>query len=61
MDLILKVDPRILEQYVVDAPRSGRPTEDRAGREKSSEYLADEARISQLSALRIVKQNNVSA
>jgi hypothetical protein len=46
-----KVDPRILERYVVDAPRSGRPTKDRAGREKSSEYRAHKASISQSSAL----------
>lgn len=71
-----KINPRILEQYVTDAPRSGRPkeitptieqsliesvTKDRAGREKSAEYLAYEAGISHSSALRILKKNNLSA
>jgi transposase len=69
------VDPRILEEYVIDAPRSGRPkeisplveqaiietvTKDRAGREKSSEYLAYEAGISQSSTLRILKRSGLS-
>ena len=62
-------DPRILESYVIDGARSGRPKEiskekeeeillsvrsDRSGREKSSEVLAYEAGISRRSALRIL-------
>jgi transposase len=62
-------DPRILEAYVVDAPRSGRPKTiseaieqkllanvraDRNGREKSSEYLAYELNISRRSVCRIL-------
>ena len=62
-------DPRILDFYVQDGTRSGRPKEisleieqrlinnvqlDRAGREKSSKYLAYECEISRLSALRIL-------
>ena len=61
-------DPRILEAYVVDGERSGRPKEipvekeealltsvgnDRSGREKSSEVLGYEQGISSASALRI--------
>jgi hypothetical protein len=67
-------DPRILEDYVVDAPCSGRPKEitqekeqalldsvrkNRAGREKSSEVLAYEQNISLQSALRILKKHNL--
>jgi hypothetical protein len=62
-------DPCILEAYVVDGARSGRPKEiseeqeekvlsivrsDRSGREKSSEVIAYEACISRSSALRIL-------
>jgi transposase len=62
-------DPRILESYVVDGERSGRPKEigkyieeallasvrdNRSGREKSSEVLAFEQGISYRSALRIL-------
>jgi len=62
-------DPRILDYYVIDGPRSGRPKEitvekeqdllnsvraSRAGREKSSEVLAFECGISPRSALRIL-------
>ena len=62
-------DSRILEHYVKDGPRSGRPKEitleieqclldsvkaDRSGREKSSEVLAYECGISYSSALRIL-------
>jgi transposase len=62
-------DPRILECYVEDGVRSGRPKEispateqrlldsvkiDRASREKSSEVLIYENGISRLSALRIL-------
>lgn len=62
-------DPRILESYVANAARSGRPKEiseekeeeilsavrsDRSGREKSSEVLAYDAGISRSSALRIL-------
>jgi len=65
-------DPRILEAYVIDSERSGRPKEiteemeqgllasvrsDRSGREKSSEVLAYEAGISYRSALRILKKH----
>src|ERR1700677_3989725 len=63
-------DPRILEAYVEDSKRSGRPktvTEavsqsilanvraDRNGREKSTEYLAYEYGISRRSVLRVLK------
>ena len=62
-------DPRILESYVVDGDKSGRPKEisvekeeallasvrnDRAGREQSSEVLGYEQDISYASALRIL-------
>jgi transposase len=62
-------DPRILDCYVEDGARSGRPKEitleteqrlldnvrvDRSGREKSSEVLAYECGISYSSALRIL-------
>src|SRR5947207_4517431 len=65
-------DPRILESYVIDGVKSGRPKEilkdkeeallaavrsDRSGREKSSEVLAYEQGISQSSALRILQSN----
>jgi transposase len=68
-------DPRILELYVADAPRSGRPKEilkekeeevllavrsDRSGREKSSEVLAYEQGISYTSALRILRKHGLS-
>src|SRR5262249_9659042 len=68
-------DPRILEHYVEDGYRPGRPKEitqevenqilqsvrqDRAGREKSSEVLAYEADISSTSALRILRKNGLS-
>ena len=66
-----KVDRRILEHYVADAPKSGRPKQigldieqkllqsvraDKAGREKSSEVLAFECGISRSSALPILKK-----
>ena len=62
-------DPRILESYVSDVARSGRPKDiseeiekvilssvrsNRSGREKSSAVLAYEAGISRSSALRIL-------
>jgi transposase len=68
-------DPRILNYYVEDGERSGRPKEitleieqrlldsnkaDRAGREKSSEVLADECGISYSSALRILHKYGLS-
>jgi hypothetical protein len=68
-------DPRILESYVIDGKRSGRPKEiledtekallasvreDRSGREKSSEVLAYEQGISQSSALRILHSNRLT-
>jgi hypothetical protein len=64
------VSPRILESYVIDGDRSGRPVEitdevkaglianvvrDRAGREKSSDILAYEAGVSTTSALSILQ------
>ena len=67
------VDPRILEFYVVDGERSGRPKEvteevkagllenvrsDRSGREKSSEVLAYEAGVSPSTALNILHAQN---
>ena len=70
------VDPRIVEAYVVDGARSGRPLEikketedgllanvvrDRVGREKSSEVLTYEAGISLSSALRILKKHSYKA
>jgi len=66
------IDPRILECYVIDGERPGRPKEiseeveegllanvrnDRAGRSKSSEVLAYEANISNSSALRILHKH----
>lgn len=68
-------DPRILEAYVEDAERCGRPQtiteaiqakllagvrEDRNGREKSSEVLAYEVGISRRSALRILKAHGLT-
>ena len=68
-------DPRILDIYVEDGARSGRPKEitpeieqalldsvraDRAGREKSSEVLAYERDISYSSALRILHKHGLS-
>ena len=65
-------DPEILEYYVENGVRSGRPkeinkavesqlldliTEDRNGREKLSEVLVYETGISTLSALRILHRN----
>jgi transposase len=67
-----EVDPRILEEYVVDAEGSGCPklisestkqavidsiTNDRARCEESAEYLAYEAGISQSSVSNILKQS----
>jgi hypothetical protein len=67
------VDPRILEYYLIDGERSRRPKEikediegnilanirgSRSDGEKSSEVLACEARISSLSALRILRKHN---
>ena len=64
------VNPRIEHTHVADKARSGRPkvvteaieasiiasiTRDRAGREKSAEYLAYEAGISESSVLRLLK------
>jgi hypothetical protein len=69
---IRDIDPRILELYVCDGVRPGRPIEigedvetglianlskDRVGREKSSEVLAYEAGISVSSALKILRKN----
>jgi Transposase len=69
-------DPRILDYYVVDGPRSGRPKEitieteqcllnsvraNRAGREKSSEVLAYECGISSVSALRILHKYGLNS
>ncbi len=66
-----KEDPRILEYYIVDGVRSGRPREiredkeeevlfvvrsDRSGREKSSEVLVFFANISQSSVQRILRK-----
>lgn len=68
-------DPRILNIYVEDGARSGRPKEitpeieqaplesvraDRSGREKSSEVLAYERGISYASALRILHKHGLS-
>ena len=68
-------DPRILEVYVEDRKRLGRPMaiteaveqkllanirEDNAGREKSSEVLAYEVGISRTSALRILKKHGLT-
>ena len=68
-------DPRILEHYVEDAKRSGRPKtiteaieqkvlasvrEDSSGREKSSEYLGYEVNISRSSVLRILKRHGLT-
>ena len=68
-------DPRILEAYIVDSERSGRPKEisknqeeallaavrsNRVGREKSSEVLAFEQDISYSSALRILHKNGLN-
>jgi hypothetical protein len=67
-------DPRILESYVIDGERSGRPKEigseveealftsvrdNRAGREKSNEILTYEQGISYRSALRILKKHGL--
>jgi transposase len=67
-------NPRILEAYVTDAPRSGRPkaiTEaaeqkllanvraDRNSREKSSEYLAYELNISRRSVINILAKHGL--
>ena len=69
-------DPRILEHYVEDGARSGRPKEitseieqrlldsnsaDRSGREKSSEVLAYVCGISRSSALRILHKHSLSS
>lgn len=68
-------DPRIVEHYVEDGARSGRPKEitveteqrllaiknaDAAGREKSSQVLAGECGISRSSALRILQKHGLS-
>ena len=68
-------DPRILEVYVIDSERSGRPKEiliekeeallvsvrdNRSGREKSSEVLAYEQNISYTSALRILHKHGLN-
>jgi transposase len=70
------IDARIREEYVLDAQRSGRPkeitpaieqsvidsvTKDRAGREKSAEFLAYEAGISRSSCLSILKHHKFSS
>jgi transposase len=68
-------DLRILEKYVVDGPRSGRPKtattdekqkevidlvkKDRSTRQYSSEYLAIQTGISRTSVIRIMKMNNM--
>ncbi|KAL3704224.1 hypothetical protein TMatcc_009915 [Talaromyces marneffei ATCC 18224] len=67
------VNPRIEHEHVANNTRSGRPkvvteaieasiiasiTKDRAGREKSAEYLAYEAGISESSVLRLLKLNS---
>ncbi|EED23249.1 conserved hypothetical protein [Talaromyces stipitatus ATCC 10500] len=69
------VNPRIEHEHVASKERSGRPkvvteaiessiiasiTKDRAGREKSAEYLAYEAGISESSVLRLLKLNPFS-
>ena len=69
-------DPRILDYYIQDGARSGRPKEiqlemenavldsvraDRAGREKSSEVLAFEQGISSSSVLRILRKHGLSS
>jgi transposase len=66
------VSPYIEKHHITDAPRSGRPkaiseatqqgvidsvTKDRCGREKSCEYLAYEAGISESSVLRILNSS----
>ena len=68
-------DPQILESYVIDGARSGRPKEilketeeallaavqsDHSSREKSSEVLTYEQNISQSSALRILHSNGLT-
>jgi Transposase/DDE superfamily endonuclease len=68
-------NPRILDEYVVDGVHTGRPKEilaetedrivenvckDRAGREKSAEYLAYESGISCTAALRILHKYQLS-
>ncbi|KAJ9220690.1 hypothetical protein DTO027B5_2217 [Paecilomyces variotii] len=68
-------NPLIKDEYVIDAPRSGRPRviteetkkaiidsvqKDRAGREKSAEVLAYEAGISHASACRILREHGFS-
>ena len=70
------VKPRIYLYLVEDGARSGRPKEiseaveqrlinsvklDRAGREKSSEYLAYEQNISPVSALRVLYKYGLSS
>ncbi|KAI7978398.1 hypothetical protein EIK77_007679 [Talaromyces pinophilus] len=67
------VNPRIEHEHVANKERSGRPkvvteaieasiiasiTKDRAGREKSAEYLAYEAGISESSVLRLLKSKS---
>lgn len=69
------VNPRIEHEHVANLKRSGRPktvteeieasviasiTKDRAGCEKSAEYLAFEAGISTISVLRLLKLNSFS-
>lgn len=69
-------DPRILDHYVIDGARLGRPREidrmieeallelivaDRSGREKSSEVLAYESSISSSLALRILHRNYLNS
>jgi transposase len=69
------VNPRIEHEHIANKKRSGRPkvvteeieasiiasiTKDRAGREKSAEYLAYEAGISESSVLRLLKFNSLS-
>jgi hypothetical protein len=71
----LDQDPRILDYYVIDGPRSGRPKKiliekeqdllnsvraNRAGREKSSEVLAFKCGISPASALRILHKYDLN-
>ena len=70
-----EINPRILDSYVEDRPRTGRPKEitikteeallkevraDRAGREKSSEVLAYNQNISVSSALQILKKHGLT-
>jgi transposase len=68
-------NPRILDEYVTDGAHTGRPKEvlgdvedkmlenvckDRAGREKSAEYLAYESNISYATALRVLRKHQLS-